>query len=263
MTKNRLFEPQDVFYIREAPALDCHNDFLKTFAIFKLSQVLADFGVGPFESDTVIRWFWKAARSWPAKKSQIEFDQYARARVSDYVGYTRKRLDAFNVIDRLFDKARFVGVTFDEVIDAVAFVSKSEPMPEGMVIENGTSALVDLTKRADSPKVLKIDLDFLPALRKLYPFDRVDDVVVKNIPVSDRLTREFPIRKFAFWQQHPKIDRVELDEALACHNGDLLDWRRANLYSEWAERAAQVAAGMPEEYSEGLGQGGRTFILRD
>jgi hypothetical protein len=256
------FNWTDDFHFREAPLLDT-SEHLKTFAIFSLSNVLAEFGVGAFESDSVIRWFYQTAPTWPRKSTQIEFNKYARERVSDRVGYTRRRADACTIVDRLFDKAATLGATFDEVMDAITLLAKPEELPASMIDERGTETFVDLTKRADSPKVIRMDTEFLQVLRRLCPFEREDDVVIKCIPIGT-IIREYPLRKLAFWCQHRDTSKAELDSLIA-RNGDPLDWRRVNLSSRQIERqeqAAVEAAGVPEEPAEGVGAGGRTFLLR-
>jgi hypothetical protein len=123
-----------------------------------------------------------------------------------------------------------------------------------------------MTKRTDFLKVLKIDTSFLPILRRLYPFDIVrvghTDVVTKRIPIGS-VVRDFPVRKLVFWQQHPNVGGAELEEAVESRNADPLDWRSANLFSTWQDQAALEASGVPEETPEGVGAGGRTFVLRE
>ena len=84
---------------------------------------------------------------------------------------------------------------------------------------------------------------------------------MKRIPIGS-VVRDFPIYKLIFWQQHPTITRVELDEAVTTRNGDALDLRAINLISLWAERAKTDAESVPDEPSEGVGPGGRKYLLR-
>jgi hypothetical protein len=242
---------QDWETLRFAPAIGCADEYIKDFAIFGFGRTLEDFSVGAFEGSTVAAWYWKASRFWPRKGSQSEFNKYARARISDFVGYTRRRGDAFHVVDRLFDKARFLGTTLEEVINAVTFLSPTKLLPSGTVHENGDgdSALVDLTRRKDSPKLLKIDLDFLPTLKRLYPFERIDEVVLKHIPVGETATREFSLVKLAWWSQNPNTTLEEMDKAIGFRNGDKLDWTKENLFSKWKVFACEEE-GVPAEFPE-------------
>jgi hypothetical protein len=250
---------------REAPGLSS-DEFAKSFAICGLSKAISDFGCGPFEFDGLARWYWKTALTWPKMENQVEFDRYARQRVADRVGYTRRYHECCSVIDRLYDKARGVGVDFDEVIDAIAFLSKPEAIPESKIQQNGETTLVDMTQRSDFPKLLKIDAAFLPVLRRLWPLDIIrvghTDVVSKRIAIGS-IVRDFPIYKLVYWQQHPQDTRVELDESVESRNGDGLDLRAVNLISLWAERAKIDAASVPDEFSEGVGPGGTRFLLRE
>jgi hypothetical protein len=257
MQTDRLLD----FAFREAPLLSCSDEHIRTFAVFGLSTALAEFGVGNFEADAVIKWYWQQAPSWARRGSQEEFNRYARARVSDRVGYTRRKADASFAIDRLFDAAKDFGVTFDEIVDSISFLVKPTVMPS--VVENGDSALIDLTKRSDSPKILKVDATFLPTLRKLYPVEREDDVVLKRVPVGT-IVREVPLRWLAFWHQHPQVGLAELKTAIETRSADSLDLRTSNLFSRWqadADRKAVVGwwSGPPECEAAG----GRTFILRE
>jgi hypothetical protein len=251
---------------REAPALTIGHEFIRTFAICGLSKAVEDFGCGPFEFDGLARWYWQKAPTWPKKENQIEFDRYARQRVADRVGWARRYHESCSVIDRLYDRARSVGVEFSEVIDAIAFLSKPEAISESKIQQNGETTLVDLTQRSDFPKLLKIDAAFLPVLRRLWPLDIIrvghNDIVSKRIPVGS-IVRDFPIYKLVYWQKHPTVTRVELDESVESRNGDGLDLRAVNLVSAWAERAKIDAAGVPDEPSEGIGPGGRRFLLRE
>lgn len=255
------WSPGDWETLRFSPALDCGDEFIKEFAIFGLLRTLEDFGVGPFEGARVAEWYWRVSRSWPRKQSQGEFNCYARARISDFVGYTRRRADAFHIVERLFDKARFMGTTLDEVIDAVTFLAKTEPLPAEMVFENGDVAIIDLTQRKDSPKLLKVDADFLPTLKRLYPFERVDDIVVKNIPVGETSTRGFSLVKLAWWSQNTTTTLEEMDRAIAFRDGDRLNWTRGNLYSIWQARAEARDSGVPAELKEWRDANGDTRMV--
>lgn len=225
--------------IRLAPAITITDEHVKTFAVYGLWQALCDFGVGQFESDRIIRWYYKTAPTWSPKPSQSAFNRYARERVSDYVGYTRRRADARGVIDRLFDRARWDRVTFDECIDAVTLLCPTQPFSFG-VVENRKVSIVDLTKRADSPRLLKVDASFLPLLKRLYPFMRTGDTVIKHIPVGN-VIRDLNLLTLAFWILYPDASRDEREAGYDFHGADCLDWTSANLYSFWREgpRAAK------------------------
>ena len=235
--------------VRQAPAIDCHDMHVKTFAMDGFLRAAQEFGVGPFEMATLAEWYWRTAPTWPAKATQPEFDRYARARVSDKVGYSRKRADAFSMVDRLFDKARFNGVTLTEILDAVSVLTKHEEMP-WPVIENGSTSLVGVTKRSDNPKILKVDSEFLPVLKQLYPWERVDDTIVKHIPSGETSTREFPLIRFAWWLQHPNTTLAEMTTAVTFRSADRLDWTSTNLYSQWREKAQQFQSAVPAEVPE-------------
>jgi hypothetical protein len=221
------------------------GEHAKTFAIFGLAKTLDDFGVGSFEQPRVIDWFWRNCTKWASKLSQDEFNRYARKCISDFVGYSRRWGDAFHLVDKLFDRARFVELTLTEVVDAVAFLTKTEPLPPGVVVENGDVTIVDLTLRKDSPKLLKVDSEFFPVLQRLYRWERIDDTVVKRIPVGETATREFALHKLAWWFQNPATTYEEMQTAVAFRNGDRLDWRRANLYSTIAARVEAKSTGAP------------------
>jgi len=226
------------FDVRLAPAITITDEHVKTFAVYGLWNALRDFGVGQFESDRIINWYWRTAPTWTPKASQSEFNRYARERVSDYVGYTRRRVDAWGIIDRLFDDARQSTVTLAQVVNAVTFLTKTEPFPfdfvENRAEHNREAAIVDLTKRADSPKLLKVDATFLPLLKRLYPFERQDEAVIKTIPVGST-ARELNLVMFVFWMLYPDSEKDERSTAVSFHNGDRLDWRASNVYSCWRE----------------------------
>lgn len=254
------WSPEDWGTLRFAPAIDA-EEFVKEFAVFGLARCLEDFGVGSFEGNGIAEWFWKTARSWPRKATQSEFNKYARARISDHVGFSRKRADACFVVNSLFDKARFQHVDLDQIVDAIVFLSKTEPIPSEKIIGNGTTTLLDLTRRTDSPKVLKVGADFFPVLQRLYPFERVDDAVVKSLPVGDTSTREFSLVKLAWWFQFPNTTKDEMDNAIRFVDGDRLNWTTGNLFSKWREAAARHDAGVPAEYPEFRDANGDTRTL--
>jgi hypothetical protein len=119
-----------------------------------------------------------------------------------------------------------------------------------------------LTARVDSPRSIpKVDPDFFPVLNPLCILEPDHYFLLKKIPIGT-VCREFNLRQLAFWFQNPGVSRVELEEAIETRNGDLLDWRRVNMFSLWAE-AAKDDALVPEDlFPECPGAGGRTFILR-
>jgi hypothetical protein len=220
--------------VRFAPAIDLKNEHIRTFLVFGLSRALDDFKVGKFEGSPVIDWYWQTAPTWPEKESQAAFDKYARARVSDKVGYDRRRSNAWSVVDQLFDKARFSTVTFEEVIAAITFLAPTQEFPHP-VIENRDFALIDLTKRSDSPKLLKVDASFLATLKILYPWTREDDTVVKKIPIGSTV-RELNLLTLACWLKDSKLD-VNRMTAFKFENLDPLDWSGSNVslveQSDW------------------------------
>jgi hypothetical protein len=224
----------DVPYeIRFAPAIDIDNEHVKTFAVCGLWDALCDFGVGQFESDRVIKWYWKTAPTWAPQKSQAEFNRYARERVSDFVGYSRRRADAWGVIDRLFDDARQGQVSLEQVVGAIEFLCPTAEFPFPFIV-NAETTLIDLTKRADSPKILKVDTSFLPLLKRLYPWSREDDSLIKKIPIGST-ERELNLVTLVFWMLYPDSEKDERDTAVSFHNGDRLDWRSSNVFSCWRE----------------------------
>jgi hypothetical protein len=244
----------DIEVIRpQLPALTYPDAFVSNFAIFRLHFVLADFGVGQFEGETVIKWFWKTAGTWPNQPSQESFDRYARRRIADHVGYTRRYLDACSVVGRLYDKAHEDGVTFNEVMEAIEFLAKPEEIPVSSIFTNGDRAILDLTKRTDFPKLIKVDTSFLPTMGKLWPVDIVrvgrKDVVMKRVPVGS-IVRDVPIRKLVFGEKHQSVGLLEMDEAIESRNGDPLDLRVANLYSAWEEETIFQSTIIPDEFPE-------------
>lgn len=205
--------------------------FIREFLLNGLWKALTDFSCGPFEASRHIEWFVRRAESWRPFKSQTAFNAYARERLADEVGYTRRRLEAHNVIARYFDKGD--DLKLDDVLDAVSFCSPTKPMPHP-VFENLTTAIIDLTKRAGDDKFLKVEKDFLPTLIRLYPWERRESQVIKIIPVGGT-TREFDLAILAFWFRHRNANRDEMREAVAFHSADRLDWTATNLYSRWRE----------------------------
>lgn len=234
------------------------RDYAKTFAIFGLAKTLDDFGIGSFEQTKVIEWFWRNSSQWHAQTSQEAFNKYARARISDFVGYSRRRQASFGIVDKLFDRAKFNEVTLPEVLDAVTFLTKTQAIPPGMVVENGDVTIVDLTLRADSPKLLKVDKDFFPSLERVFPFERIDDIVVKSIPIGETASREFRLIELCWWSQNPTTTFDEMKNAIATRNGDRLDWRRANLFSSVAARLEAKESGVPAEFPESTNARGET-----
>jgi hypothetical protein len=207
---------------------------VKEFAVKGLWGALKDFGCGDFEADAQISWFWRVAPTWAPQKSQADFNRYARERISDHVGYSRRRTIAWGVIDRLYDKAREDGVSFEEVIDAIRFLCPTQPFPTELCQENGRHVLIDLTKRDDSPKILKVDAEFWDVLQSLYPWERVENRIVKQIPVGST-TRGFDLRTLAFWRLYPDASREEREHGCEFHKPDPLDWSAENMYSKWRE----------------------------
>jgi hypothetical protein len=210
-----------------------NTPFIREFLISKLNRTLLDFECSEFESSRFIQWFYTVCRFWPEKKSQEDFDRYARERLSDKVGYTRRRADAFKIIDQYFDKGDLLN--FDDIVAAVHFCAKPEKIPHG-VFHNGDAAIVDLPKQPKQKKdrLLKVDATFWPTLELLYPWSRVEDTIIKLVPMGSTV-REFDLVKLAFWFKYRNANRDERDRALAFHNADPLDWTDKNLYSRWRE----------------------------
>ena len=220
-----------VTFDRTNPNFNFIREFGSDFSPNGLWKSLMDFGCGPFEASRYVEWFWRRSESWRPFPSQTAFTQYARERLSDEVGYTRRKLDAESVIDQFFDKGS--DLKFDDVMTAVTFCSPTRPMPFA-VYENATAAIVDVTKRAGDDKFLKVERDFLPTLIRLYPWERRESSIVKEIPVGS-LTREFDLAALAFWFKYRNAGRSELAEAVTFHSADRLDWTAKNLYSRWRE----------------------------
>jgi len=210
-----------------------NTPFIRTFLVARIYSTLTEFECGDFESSRFIQWFCEASRFWPEKKSQAEFDAYARERLSDKVGWSRRQQNAFNVIDRYFDKGDTL--TLDDIIAAVHFCAKPEPMPH-KIVHNADAVIVDLPRQSRQKKdrLLKVDAAFWPTLELLYPWTRIEDSVIKFVPVGS-VVREFDVVKLAFWFKYRNADRDEREMALAFHNADPLDWTDQNLYSRWRE----------------------------
>jgi hypothetical protein len=206
-------------------------EFIREFGMNGLWKSLNDFGCGPFESSRFIEWFWRRSESWRPFKSQTAFTAYARERVSDEVGYTRRKLDAENTVARYFDKGD--NLTFEDVMTAVTFCGPTQPMPYE-VFENEKTAIVDVTRRAGDDKFLKIEKIFLPTLVRLYPWERRESRVIKTIPVGST-SCEFDLATLAFWFKYRNARRDEMQQAIAFHSADQLDWTDRNLYSRWRE----------------------------
>lgn len=237
-------------YERQGLTLDESNPnvpFIREFAVKGLWKALTDFQCGEFEAASFISHFWEASRFWPAKNSQSDFNAYARDRISDKVGYTRRRNDALHVINRYFDKENLL--TLDDVIEAIAFCAPTKPIPDEIVFKGKEAVIVDMSKRRGM--FLKVDSDFFPVLERLYPFERQDDKVIKVVPVGHS-TREFDLSVLAFWFKYRNARRDEMQRAIAFHSADRLDWTKGNLYSRWregllAERYAGRVDPMPED----------------
>jgi hypothetical protein len=210
-----------------------NTPFIRTFLMERIHQTLTEFECGDFESSRFIEWFCEASRFWPEKKSQAEFDAYARERLSDKVGFTRRKQDAFNILDRFFDKGD--DLTLDDIIAAIRFCAKPGMMPHA-VQHNAEVCIIDLPKQPKQKRdyMLKADAVFLPTLELLYPWQRVGDSVVKFVPTGS-LIREFHLEQLAFWFKYRNCSREEMREALAFHSADRLDWSSKNLYSRWRE----------------------------
>jgi hypothetical protein len=227
-----------------------NTPFIRTFLVNKIYPTLVDFDCGDFESSRFIEWFCETSRFWPEKKSQAEFDVYARERLSDKVGFTRRKQDAFNVIAKYFDKGD--DLTFEDIVAAVHFCAKREKVPH-KIVHNADAVIVDLPRQPKQKKdrLLKVDATFWPTLEILYPWERLEDSIVKVIPVGS-VIREFDVVKLAFWFKYRNANRDERDAALAFHNSDPLDWTGKNLYSRWregrfAERYASRVDPLPKD----------------
>jgi hypothetical protein len=213
-------------------AANPNTPFIRTFAVPGLWNALMDFQCGDFEAAKYVDWYWHTASRWPAKKSQADFNAYARDRVADKVGYTRKQADAFNVIDRFFDKGE--DLTLDDVLSAVTFCAPPQKFPDGAVFKNDRVVMIDLTQRSGHDKFLKVDAEFFPILERLYPFERRGDKVIKTVPVGST-TREFDLCCVAFWHKYRNAFRDEMNEAIYFKSADSLDWTSGNLLSLWRD----------------------------
>jgi hypothetical protein len=217
-----------------APALEriC-NEHVTTFAFNGLWDALYDFGCGAFEADEYVRWFWRTAPTWKPKNSQAEFNTFARERLSDKVGYTRRRNKAWGVIDNLFYEAEEKGITFEQILDALRFLCPTEPMPFPTE-ERGGVTFIDVTQREDAPKILKVDTDFARLVVELYPWRREGNQLLKTIPIGST-SREFDLKQLAFWNLYRDAEKPEREHAIDFHDGDPLNWLRTNLFSNWRE----------------------------
>jgi hypothetical protein len=241
-TNHPFFESQ----IRLAPALQPDvSNFAKDFLVAGLHNTLVEYGCGPFETDAHIEWYWKESKFWKAA-TYPEFVAVARKKLSDRLGYTKRRNEAATTIARLFDRAMYMQVNLDDVIAAVNTLAPTEPMPNKF-IENDAYAIVDVTLRESSPRVLRVERDFLPMLERLYPWRRDDDRVVKTIPTAPR---PLDLNILAFWRLHPDTTPSEIEHARVFRNGDHLDWTRSNLRSKWRDTAERQKDVVPAEYME-------------
>jgi len=231
--------------VRFAPALK--NDvsqFVKDFLVAGLHNTLVEYGCGPFEIDAHIEWYWKESKFWRAA-TYPEFVTVARKKLSDRLGYTKRRNEAATTVARLFDKAMYMQVSIDDVVAAVNTLAPTEPMPNE-IFTNEHAAIVDVTSRPTTPRLLKVEADFLSTLQKLYPWRREDDRIVKSIPTS----RDVDLCVFAFWKIHPDMSPREFEVARVFRNGDRLDWTRDNLRSRWRDKAESLKGCVPAEYYE-------------
>jgi hypothetical protein len=259
-TLSELVKGEDAVLFRRFPAtIKGIPEHAENFVFGGLTKVLEDFGIGSFEAGQIIEWYLKACRLWAPQENQRAFNAYAKARIDDHLRYSRRRGDAWHIVDGLFYKARFNRLEFTEVIDALTFLVPTQPLPEGIVTEDGDVTRVDLTLRADSPKVLRIDSTFLPTLKRLYPFRRVDDIVVKDIPIGATTNREFKMVYFAWWDAHPEYDIVE--RGLGFSDGDRLNWTRGNLFDIAAEKRHAKDDDVPPELPECRSKDGKTFYV--
>jgi hypothetical protein len=215
--------------------MNANTQFIRVFLMDKITQTLRDFGCGDFESSRFIQWFCEASRFWPEKKSQEEFDRYARERLSDKVGYTRRQHDAFNILDQYFGKEDLLA--FEDIIAAIHFCSPQELVPHTVFRNEVTGdVIVDLPRQPKQKKdrLLKVDAALWPTLELIYPWERIDDTIVKSVRVGG-VFREFDVVKLAFWFRYRHATKEERDTAIAFHSADTLDWTASNLYSRWRE----------------------------
>lgn len=223
------------------------------FGVFKLAAVLDKFDVRNFEGGECVQWYWDNAHKWGTFETQEKFDQVARKKISDHVGYTRKCNNACSVVERLYDKAASAAVEFDEVIDAIAFLDPSVEIPDERIDQRQSETLIDISQRRDFLKFVRIDNDFLATMRRLFPVDihRVGhrDVLCKRIHVGNYI-RDYPIHRLVWWKSHPLVSPEELNEALETRNGNGLDLRLSNWFSVDEAAAQRKAESVPKEYRE-------------
>jgi hypothetical protein len=232
--------------VRFAPALKPDvSKFAKDFLVKGLYETLIEFGCGPFELDAHIDWFWHEHKFWKAT-TFAEFVTVARKRLSDRLGYTKRRNVAATTVARLFDKALYMPVTLDDVVHSLTVLAPTQKMPNE-VFANDRAAIVDVTSRPSSPRLLKVEADFLPILEKLFPWRREDDRIVKTVPGAPR---DLDINVLAFWRLFPDTTPQEIETARVFRNGDKLDWTQGNLRSKWRDAAERQKAAVPAEYME-------------
>lgn len=229
--------------------LNPNTPFIRDFAVRSLWRTLTEFQCGEFEAAKYVSWFWEQSRFWAPQVSQAKFDAMARARLDDKIRYTRRRADAWHCIDKYFDKQN--SLTLDDVVEAVAVCSPTEPIPDERVFRNAGTVIVDMTKRRGLDKFLKVDAEFFPTLERLYPFERRGDKVIKTVLIGST-TKEFDLKILAFWFKYRNALRAEMDRAITLHSADTLDWTSANIYSRWregglAERFAARVDPQPED----------------
>jgi hypothetical protein len=192
----------------------------------------------------MVNWYWSNCKTWKAT-TYAEFVAVARKKLRDHLGYTQKYNEAASTVGRLFDKARFSSVEFDDVITAITFLAPTQPMPNE-VFTNDRAAVVDVTLRESSPRILRVDADFLPTLRQLYPFRREGDQILKTIPTAPVLDLNF----LAFWRLYPDMTLRDFEYDRVFRNGDKLDWCATNMRSRRREKAELLRGAVPNEYME-------------
>jgi hypothetical protein len=221
------------------------SKFAKDFLVAGLHNTLVEYGCGPYEVDAHIDWYWRESKCWKAA-AYPEFVALARKKLSDRVGYTRRRREAETTVAKLYDKAMYMPVEFDDVIAAINFLAPSQPMPNKF-IENEGYSIVDVTLRESSPRVMRVERDFLPTLERLFPWRRDEDRIVKAIPTAPR---DLDLNVLAFWKLYPDSTPREIEHARLFRNGDRLDWTRGNLRSKWRDNAQRQKDSVPAEYME-------------
>ena len=199
-----------------------NTPFIKEFLMRGIYRTLLDFDCGEYESSRFIQWFVEKSRFWAIQESQAAFNAYARERLSDRVGYTRRKLDAFHVIDQYFDKG--YDLTFDDVIAAVHFCAPQEAISHEVFYNEG-SVIIDLPRqpRQKKDRLLKVDETFWPTLELIYPWQRVEDSIIKFVPVGTGV-REFDVLQLAFWFRYRNAGKDERENAVSFHSADPLDW---------------------------------------